>query len=148
MKILVPTLTPGRIAKIPGVLPPAIKDRKVITPTEAQLADIASGLTYWTPDGEGGGSLSTPPVRVPKEIPAWKGRTILRLTPHGGGTLMDAVQTAIASLPDQQRVAAEEVLGGTVWSHTSPTLAALSTGLGLTSEQVDTLFIAAAAIQG
>ena len=58
------------------------------------------------------------------------------------------MQAAIAGLPDQQRIAAEEVLGGTVWSRSSPTLAALAAALNLASEQVDALFAAANNIQG
>jgi hypothetical protein len=148
MKISVPTTNPGRVTKIPGALPPVAAGRAIIEPTEDQLVDLAEGKTYWTPTGEGTGTLSVPPTRVPAEIPAWKGRTILRLTPAGEGTLWDAVQAAIAALPTQQKVAAEEVLGGTVWARNSPTLSALAAALSLTSEQVDALFVAAAAIVG
>jgi hypothetical protein len=148
MKISVPTTNPGRVTKIPGALPPVAAGRAIIEPTEDQLADLAEGKTYWTPNEDGTVTLSVPPTKVPSEIPAWKGRTILRLTPAGGGTLWDAVQAAITALPTQQKVAAEEVLGGTVWARQSPTLTALAGALDLTSEQVDALFIAAVAIVG
>lgn len=148
MKLFIPTLAAGKVILCPAALPPAQKGRKIIDPTTEQLAAIANGENYWTPTGEGTGTLSAPPAKVPTEIPAWKGRTILRLTPAGDGTLWDAVQAAIAGLPDQQRIAAEEVLGGTVWSRSSPTLAALAAALNLASEQVDALFAAANNIQG
>lgn len=148
MKISIPTLAAGKAILCPVALPPAQRGRAVIDPTPEQIAQIQSGENWWTPTGEGAGTLSAPPARVPTEIPAWKGRTILRLTPAGDGTLWDAVQAAIAGLPDQQRIAAEEVLGGTVRSRSSPTLAALAAALNLASEQVDALFAAANNIQG
>ena len=140
--------TPGKIIRIAAPNAPARNGWLIREATPDEQAQIEDGENYWTPTGEGTGTLSAPPAKIPTEIPAWKGRTILRLTPAGDGTLWDAVQAAIAGLPDQQRIAAEEVLGGTVWSRSSPTLAALAAALNLASEQVDALFAAANNIQG
>ena len=49
---------------IPGALPPAMKGRAIIDPTQEQLADLASGKTYWTPsEVKGEGTLSAPPAQ-------------------------------------------------------------------------------------
>jgi hypothetical protein len=151
MKLSIPTLTPGKVIRIPAALPPVVKGRMVITPTASQLVQLSNGENYWTPsETNGEGTLSVAPYKVPTEIPAWKGRTILRLTPTSDGTLWDDVQSAIAGLPDQQRVAFEEVLGGTIWTRNSPMLITLAQddAINLTSQQVDMLFVAANNIQG
>ena len=64
MKLSIPTLAAGKIIMIPAALPPTQKGRKIIDPTPEQLADIASGLTYWTPSEDGKtGVLSVPPAK-------------------------------------------------------------------------------------
>jgi hypothetical protein len=64
MKLSIPTLAAGKIIMIPAALPPTQKERKIIDPTPEQLADIASGLTYWTPSEDGKtGVLSVPPAK-------------------------------------------------------------------------------------
>jgi hypothetical protein len=64
MKLFISTLTSGKVILCPAALPPAMKGRAIIDPTPEQLADIASGKTYWTPsEVKGEGTLSAPPAR-------------------------------------------------------------------------------------
>lgn len=142
-----PTTSPAKAIKIAAPNPPARSGWTIRDATEDEQAQIDAGQTYWTPSGDSG-SLSTPPAKVPAEIAAWRGRAIMRLTPHGDGTLYDAAVAAFEQLDPQQRVVAEEVFNGTTYARISPTLAAMAALLGLTSEQVDALFVAAAQLPG
>jgi hypothetical protein len=64
MKLIVSTKVSSRIICVPDNASPRIRSgQQLVTPTEDQLADIASGKTYWTPsEVKGEGTLSTPPV--------------------------------------------------------------------------------------
>jgi hypothetical protein len=82
------------------------------------------------------------PLPVPESITAWQAQAALKLTPLGDGTLYDAVVAALAALPDGP----EKVVAQTAFEkdakfvRSSPTIAAIASALGLTSEQVDDLF--------
>lgn len=84
-----------------------------------------------------------PPVRVPGQITAWQARAALQLTPFGDGTLLDAVDAAIAALPG----GAEKIVVQSAWDNNanfvrnSPTITGIATALGLDDAAVDQLFI-------
>ncbi len=104
-----------------------------------QLADdqaVAPGYTY------SGGIFSPPAPRVPASVTMRQARLAL----FGAGKLA-AVDTAIDALPEPNRTAAR-----IEWDYSNELqrgnalVAALTPALGLTSEQVDALFIAASAL--
>jgi len=82
-------------------------------------------------------------IPVPKKITSWQARAALKLTPMGEGTLFDAVESAIAALPEDN----QKIVIQTAWENNAnfernaPTIIALSEAIGMTSEQVDELFI-------
>lgn len=83
--------------------------------------------------------------------PAWRLRTIAKVTPYGdsGDTLMDAINAAIPGITDPlERAAAEEVFfGGNTLERDSILLTTMAVNLGLTSAQLDDLFISANEIE-
>lgn len=104
-----------------------------------QLADdeaVAPGHTY------DGSSFAAPAPRVPAAVTMRQARLAL----FAAGKLAD-VDTAIAALPEPQRTAARiEWDYSNEMQRTNPLVSALTPALGLTSDQVDALFIAASAL--
>jgi hypothetical protein len=89
-----------------------------------------------------------PPV-VPAQVTMRQARTVLILTPHPeAGNMLAAADAALASIPDvtQRALAQTEWEYSTVVERNRGLVLQLSASLGLTSEQLDQLFIAAAAI--
>jgi len=75
--------------------------------------------------------------------PAWRIRAISKVTPFGGGTLMDAINTVIISLsadPVQKAVAEEVFYGGNVLERDSALLTTMAFSLGLSGSDLDNLF--------
>ena len=104
-----------------------------------QLAEgepVAPGHTY-------DGSVFAPPApRVPAAVTMRQARLAL----FSAG-LLSAVDTAIDALPEPQRTAARiEWDYSNELQRSNPLVAALTPALGLTSDQVDALFIAASAL--
>lgn len=78
---------------------------------------------------------------VPGEIPLWAFRSVLTLT----GISQESIGTLIASLPEPQKTVATiqwEYGNYIVRSH--PLISTMGAALGLTSEQIDNVFISAA----
>ena len=104
-----------------------------------------------TTEAYGWKQVEAPPAPDPTwyEQPAWRIRSIAKITPFGGGTLMDAINAAIEGTADvSQKIITEEVFyGGNTLHRTSPLLVAMATSLGLTGEQLDELFQQAGAIE-
>jgi len=83
------------------------------------------------------------------ELPAWRIRAVAKLTPFGDGTLMDGVDAAIAGITDpQEKAIAEEVFyHGNTLRRDSTLLVTMAAGLGVSDEDLDTLFETAFAIE-
>lgn len=83
------------------------------------------------------------------EVPAWRIRAVAKFTPFGDGTLMDGVDAAIAGIADpQEKAIAEEVFyHGNTLRRDSAILVAMAAGLGVSDEDLDTLFQTAFAIE-
>ncbi|HZH10530.1 MAG TPA: hypothetical protein VEZ24_09175 [Microvirga sp.] len=90
--------------------------------------------------------LSMPVPQSHRSVAMWRARTIMKVTPWGGGTLFDAVQQAIAGLTDPlQKAAAEEALErGDVFDRDGMFVPMFSKALGISDEQLDTLMRQAA----
>jgi hypothetical protein len=80
---------------------------------------------------------SRPPV--PPIVPAWKGKAALR---EAG--LLDAVEAAVSAAGGRIQ---DAWTGASEWSRDSEFLLSLAAGLGLTSNQIDAMFLSADAIQ-
>lgn len=90
-----------------------------------------------------GEALPPAPVRVPREIPNWRAKVIL-----AGMGLLPTVEAAIASLPEPDRTVATLAWGGDAkLARRGKTVLGLSAALGLSSDQIDELFIAAEALE-
>lgn len=86
--------------------------------------------------------------QAPRIIAMWRARTIMKTTPWEGGTLFDAVQTAIGEINDPlQRAAAEEALErGTDFDRDGVFVPMLAQAVGISDEQLDDLMDQAAAL--
>jgi len=90
-----------------------------------------------------GPDLPPLPPRVPREIPNWRAKVIL-----AGMGLLPTVEAAIASLPEPERTVATLAWGGDArLARRGKTVLGLAAALGLSSAQVDQLFIAAEALE-
>lgn len=96
----------------------------------------------------GSGEIDVP--RVPAEVARWQAKLVLMRTPGASGSnLWDELMAMRAAMPDSENAvlldaALLEVLN---WRRTSPTVEWAAQQLGLSSAQVDELFIAAAALE-
>lgn len=103
-----------------------------------------------TPDRVFAGLDMAPPLRIPSEVARWQAKLILMRTPsQNGSNLWDELMAMRAAMPDSENsvlldAALLEVLN---WRRTSPTVEWAAQQLGLSSAQVDELFIAAAALE-
>ena len=81
--------------------------------------------------------------------PAWRVRAVVKATPFGAETLMDAVIDAIASIADplDQSIAEEAFFGGNVLERNSSLLLNMAATIPLTDEELDTIFQQADAIE-
>lgn len=83
------------------------------------------------------------PPRIPREIPNWRAKAVLAAM-----GLTDQVNAIIAALPEPQRtVVTAAWTGDAKLARAGQTVSALGAALGMTSEQIDALFIAADAIR-
>jgi len=80
--------------------------------------------------------------------PAWRVRAVVKATPFGAETLMDAIISEIAAITDplQQSIAEEAFFGGNVLDRNSGLLINMAAIIPLTDEELDTIFQQAAAI--
>lgn len=87
---------------------------------------------------------------VPQEVARWQAKLVLMRTPgQNGGNLWNELMALRAAMPDGENAvlldaALLEVLN---WRRTSPSVEWAAQQLGLSSAQVDELFIAAAALE-
>jgi len=90
-----------------------------------------------------GTALPPMPPRVPREIPNWRAKVIL-----ASMGLLTAVEAAIAALPEPDRTVASLAWGGDAkLARRGKTVLGLAAALGLSSDQIDQLFIAAEALE-
>lgn len=90
-----------------------------------------------------GEPVQPPKPRVPTEIPNWRAKAILSQM-----GMLEQVEAAMRALPEpQQTIVALAWHGDAKLARNGQTVIALASTLGLSSLQVDDLFIAAAAIQ-
>ncbi|WP_407715793.1 hypothetical protein ACJJWD_09570 [Comamonas testosteroni] len=103
-----------------------------------------------TPTRVFAGSGAVEVQRVPAEVARWQAKLVLMRTPgQNGANLWDELMAMRAAMPDSENAvlldaALLEVLN---WRRTSPTVEWAAQQLGLSSAQVDELFIAAAALE-
>lgn len=117
--------------------------------------DPAEGFIWTrelTTEAYGWTQTAAPPASNPEWYvqPAWRIRAISKVTPFGGGTLLDAIDATIASLssdPVQKAVAEEVFYGGNILERDSTLLVTMATGLGLSASDLDSLFQQADAIE-
>lgn len=90
-----------------------------------------------------GTALPPMPPRVPREIPNWRAKVIL-----ASMGLLKTVEAAIAALPEPDRTVASLAWGGDAkLARRGKTVLGLAAALGLSSDQIDQLFIAAEALE-
>lgn len=84
--------------------------------------------------------------RVYPELPAWRVRAIAKMTPIGNSNLHQTILSIIDAIPDVQikTVANEAYLGGNTIARQSPLVLQVAQQLGLTSGDIDQIFIQAA----
>lgn len=88
--------------------------------------------------------LPLPPIppRVPREIANWRARAVIELA-----GLLPAVETAISGMEGAAGIVVRNAWeSGAPLARHGPTVSALSPALGLTDEQVDSMFIQAEAL--
>lgn len=90
-----------------------------------------------------GGELPPMPPRIPREIPNWRAKVILAQM-----GLLSTVETAIESLSEPERTVARLAWNGDAkLARRGKTVLGLASALGLSSDQIDNLFIAAEALE-
>mgnify|MGYP003639433700 CR=1 FL=1 len=105
-----------------------------------------------TTEAYGWKQVEAPPAPNPEWYvqPAWRIRAIAKVTPYGGGTLMDGINTIVESLssdPVQKAVAEEVFYGGNTLERDSALLVGMAVGLGLDDVELDNIFQQAASIE-
>lgn len=105
-----------------------------------------------TAEAYGWKQVEAPPAPNPEWYvqPAWRIRAISKVTPYGGGTLMDGINTIVESLssdPVQKAVAEEVFYGGNTLERDSSLLVNMAAALGLDDAQLDDIFLQADAIE-
>jgi hypothetical protein len=89
-----------------------------------------------------GEDLPPPPVRIPREIANWRARAILDIS-----GLLPSVEASLAAMTGEAGVVVRTAWqSGAPLARRGPTVSALAPALGLTEEQVDSMFIAAATL--
>lgn len=114
----------------------------------AVVTDVAGpGWRYESREFIGPDQPEPEPVAL-RSVAMWRARTIMKTTPWEGGTLFDAVQTAIGEINDPlQRAAAEEALErGTDFDRDGVFVPMLAQAVGISDEQLDGLMQQAAAL--
>lgn len=86
-----------------------------------------------------------PPAASPRATAMWRARAIAKVTPHGAGTLFDAVETAIDALPDpvMQAAGREAWERGALFDIDGQLVPLLMTALGLSEADILPLVTAA-----
>lgn len=86
-------------------------------------------------------------IEIPQRVQFRQAKTQMRLTPHGGGNLWDAAVSVVNSITDPaQKIVMEGFLyDSAVYERHRAELLALATTLGLSSNDLDALFVSAEA---
>lgn len=92
--------------------------------------------------------IEQPATPAPRSTAMWRARAIAKVTPHGDGTLFDAVVAAIASMTDPlvQAAASEAWERGTTFDLDGQLVPVLMGALAMTEEDVLPLIEAAEAL--
>lgn len=106
--------------------------------------DPGLALVPWT--GQAVWQPPPPPPVVPQSISAAQGKLALYEAPpvRSGPTLYDDALAAVTAAEGPALIVWNNA---TVWNRTDQWIGQIATALGLTSAQVDALFVAAAAVQ-
>jgi hypothetical protein len=90
-----------------------------------------------------GSELPAMPPRVPREIANWRARAVLELS-----GLLPSVEAALATMDGPEAIVVRHAWqSGAPLARKGPTVSALAPALGLTEEQVDSMFIQAASLE-
>lgn len=97
-------------------------------------------------------ALTPPPdtgPTVPDQVNLFQARVVMATTPHGGGTLLEAVEAAIDAMtnPMDKEIAQQGLAYANVLNRNGRIVTILSDALGLDAETIDGLFQEASAIQ-
>lgn len=79
---------------------------------------------------------------VPTVLPSWRIRTVLRRR-----GLLESVEALIAQLPEPSRIVAEEQMNSSSFERGHPLIGQIGAALGLSSADLDAIFIEAAALR-
>lgn len=121
-----------------------------LTSLDMAVLDNLTGRPVWVPDvvgdlaGPGHIEEVEPVPVVPSEITFGQAHAAMRMTPHGEGTVLDAVQAVIDSLRGSNEPA--HIVVTSFWDarsnmlRNSPSVVALGAQLGLTDALIDQLF--------
>lgn len=117
-------------------------DDQALIPADPANRDYTAYLE-WIAEGNSPEPYVAPPEPVPQQITRAQGKAALIMQ-----GLWGAVLDYVASIQDPtQRALAEVALNDTLtWERSSPFLNAAAAGLGMTDEQLDSLFIQAGGI--
>lgn len=119
---------------------------RTIAELEAELAAAIETAS----DTPGAPDLPTPTIAgVPTRVSRRQAKTVLELTPFNGSNLWAVALAAAEATPDPvQRIMTVNYLTESIYyERSSPVLSSFATDiLGMTAEQIDTLFISAAAL--
>lgn len=93
------------------------------------------------------GKTTAAPASTVRSTALFRARIVMKMTPHGDGTLWDAVQTAVQALAEPQKTIASEALDmGNSFSVDSPYVQTLAAGLGLDEPAILSLIAQAEAL--
>jgi hypothetical protein len=108
-----------------------------------RVAEKAAGYLLRFDEDLGDWVRSPAPIIVPESIQAWQAQAALKLTPHGGGTLYDAVVAALDAMPDgpEKTIVNAAFEKDARFFRNSATIATIATALGISAEQMDALFV-------
>ena len=109
-------------------------------PTGSLIITESNGVCSFTPDltNEQKARVKMACLGTAFVVPAWRIRTVLRR--HG---LLDAVEAMIAQLPSPPRVVVEEQMKSSNFERNHPLIEQFGAALGLTSAQLDDIFVEA-----
>lgn len=148
MKTYLAPKSGGRIIVFPDQVKSAPSDLIALGLSPQQESEFLLGNTHWIPEmiqGQptGNGTLSLPPVEVPRVIANWRAKAVIEL--HG---LTEEVEAALAAMEGEAGITARAAWNGNAdFARHGATVTALATTLSLNSAQLDAMFIQAAALE-
>jgi hypothetical protein len=119
-----------------------LPDTAIVNP-ESSLVSIVNFIVFEDEEAQTGVRPDVPISNVPHEIANWRAKAILQIS-----GLLPSVEIALASMKGEAGIVARAAwTAGAPLVRFGPTVTAISTKLKLTSEQIDNMFIRAAALQ-